>query len=334
MYSKKKVAVSKLSEVSPQEISEEILDETTPRQSSKPKALRQKPFTRQNCSAGQSPVQDDAAARLVLQPRSVTGKLLFPPAPNRLSQGFAQLTQIYMSRHRKKRQLLLPDDGKQLSAHKVRAEEGNRSRLTVHRQSKPGIAGGKAGVTAVGARKTVGQPPHKGPDMRVPVFTVKHRWLPGEKKSNVEVLKMIVPALRELLEFPDYLSFLVSSKQIYRKRLVNKEVERILTRGISNPAKRRAYWAAKCRIVERIRADGTGYSGYAKGAKTNYDIEKDLDRTFAPDHVFHSNPRNLKRLQAVLKAFVAKNRDVGYIQGLNFVTGHLLLLFDDEEVTP
>jgi hypothetical protein len=59
-------------------------------------------------------------------------------------------------------------------------------------------------------------------------------------------------------------------------------------------------------------------------------IDKDIDRTFINHPAFHLSPM-LQRLRRVLHAFACYRPDIGYCQSLNFVTGYLLLFYDEED---
>jgi len=57
---------------------------------------------------------------------------------------------------------------------------------------------------------------------------------------------------------------------------------------------------------------------------------KDLDRTFPSHPFFQSNGLGWHSLKNVLSAYAAKNPEIGYCQGQNFVVGVLLLMMDEE----
>ncbi|KAL6068423.1 Growth hormone-regulated TBC protein 1 [Balamuthia mandrillaris] len=60
------------------------------------------------------------------------------------------------------------------------------------------------------------------------------------------------------------------------------------------------------------------------------DITKDIDRTF-PGHSVFSLKENQDKLRRILTAYSVRNSEVGYCQGMNFIAGWLLLVFEDEE---
>ena len=53
-------------------------------------------------------------------------------------------------------------------------------------------------------------------------------------------------------------------------------------------------------------------------------ISKDIARTF-PEEQFFMDPVNLARFETLLKKFALYFPKVGYTQGLNFLSGYLLL---------
>nr|GEZ32634.1 EVI5-like protein [Tanacetum cinerariifolium] len=62
------------------------------------------------------------------------------------------------------------------------------------------------------------------------------------------------------------------------------------------------------------------------------DIIRDISRTF-PSHVFYQERHGpgQRSLYNVLKAYSVYDRDVGYVQGMGFVTGLLLLYMSEED---
>jgi hypothetical protein len=85
----------------------------------------------------------------------------------------------------------------------------------------------------------------------------------------------------------------------------------------------------------------TGYA-YFKSRVSDClpEIEKDVDRTFLSHETFSNKKKNLrdneqkknmiKKLSEVLNAFSNKNPQIGYIQGINFIAGHLLTVLNEE----
>ncbi|KAL0212251.1 hypothetical protein RCL1_005877 [Eukaryota sp. TZLM3-RCL] len=64
--------------------------------------------------------------------------------------------------------------------------------------------------------------------------------------------------------------------------------------------------------------------------KSTDQIDLDLERTFPENRRFRS-PSALSRLHNVLAAFSYKDKDIGYVQSLNYLVGMLLLIMDEEE---
>lgn len=74
------------------------------------------------------------------------------------------------------------------------------------------------------------------------------------------------------------------------------------------------------------------YSDYIyKSTKYVEDIKKDLPRTFPDDKTFDYNKKNYVKLSNILKAYAYFNDEIGYAQGLNFLVGHLIFAFNEEE---
>jgi hypothetical protein len=70
----------------------------------------------------------------------------------------------------------------------------------------------------------------------------------------------------------------------------------------------------------------TGQYGYME--KPLEDIAKDINRTFHTDRFDESGRRELSN---VLEALSFVRKDVGYCQGMNFIAGALINIFDSEE---
>ena len=151
------------------------------------------------------------------------------------------------------------------------------------------------------------------------------------KKSMLCYLKnkIVISTLCYLLNFQDYLSFLRTSNQIYSKKKINKKISLMLIKRMAPITNRLSYWTTQCNLS--INKDKYMYY-VLKNCKADEDISRDLDRTFPKEHKFYKKTENRQRLNKVLKAFANKNPDIGYIQGLNFIAGHLLLQFNDEVI--
>lgn len=116
------------------------------------------------------------------------------------------------------------------------------------------------------------------------------------------------------------------SRRIYNKNVLKKAQTAQLSSGLGKE-KRKIYWTHKC----RIREDKRLYEYYCSlPCKYDHDISKDVTRTFTLSHQFCNSTLNYMRLQRVLHSFAVKHPEIGYIQGLNFLVGNLLLLFPEE----
>eukprot|EP00826_Nyctotherus_ovalis_P046369 TRINITY_DN5234_c0_g2_i2.p1 TRINITY_DN5234_c0_g2~~TRINITY_DN5234_c0_g2_i2.p1 ORF type:complete len:301 (-),score=56.10 TRINITY_DN5234_c0_g2_i2:38-940(-) len=149
------------------------------------------------------------------------------------------------------------------------------------------------------------------------------------KDLKIELLghKEVVDRVKEYLCFKDYLSFLLVSKKVYTKKRIRKKIEQVLAEGITQ-GQRAEYWTYKCglnnfareRIYEMLKEQQQSLT---------YEMEEDIDRMFDTRNPFLSFPHNKVKLENVLKAFLAKHRDIGYIQGINFIAGKLLQKFNE-----
>ena len=60
-----------------------------------------------------------------------------------------------------------------------------------------------------------------------------------------------------------------------------------------------------------------------------FEIEKDIDRTFIDSKKFTESHRH--GLSIVLRSIAELQKDVGYVQGLNFIIGNLLIMIEHRE---
>ena len=64
--------------------------------------------------------------------------------------------------------------------------------------------------------------------------------------------------------------------------------------------------------------------------KYDIEIKKDLTRTFPDNVLFKYGNNYYNKLYHVLTAFSNYNKNIGYIQGLNFLAAHIIYFFDEE----
>ena len=125
---------------------------------------------------------------------------------------------------------------------------------------------------------------------------------------------------------------MLTSKQVYNAKLLRKVQLDMIVSGLSRRA-RKKLWRQKCQIHKLKQNDSKNYEYYCNTPTAcDHEIDKDITRTFTQNHQFCGDISNYKKLQRILHAFAAKHPEVGYIQGLNFVAGNLLLLFPEEVI--
>eukprot|EP00826_Nyctotherus_ovalis_P037854 TRINITY_DN3492_c0_g1_i13.p1 TRINITY_DN3492_c0_g1~~TRINITY_DN3492_c0_g1_i13.p1 ORF type:complete len:300 (+),score=57.08 TRINITY_DN3492_c0_g1_i13:239-1138(+) len=148
------------------------------------------------------------------------------------------------------------------------------------------------------------------------------------KKPMTEYLKMevIVSQVREYLSYSDFYHLLITSKQIFNQDLLTRLQVALIVRGLPRET-REKLWRQKCRITQKQPS----YNHYCLlPTDCEHDIAKDITRTFIPSHEFSRDSNNCAKLQRVLHAFAVRHPEIGYIQGLNFVAGNLVLQFPEE----
>ena len=141
----------------------------------------------------------------------------------------------------------------------------------------------------------------------------------------------VIEMMQLLLNIKDYTTYLLLSKTLYKKGKLKRKIVLTLIKGNISEVTRLKYWITQCSIVKIKVNSKHNFQYYVnKDCPYSSDISRDLDRTFPKEHVFYDRPENKQRLDRILKTLAVKNPDIGYIQGLNFIAGNLLLQFNDE----
>lgn len=114
------------------------------------------------------------------------------------------------------------------------------------------------------------------------------------------------------------------TKLMRPQQIIKTIKERKLHKGF--PQKFR--WDTWCTLL-KIRPNLQSYFSLPVSSEYYNDIEKDLDRTF-PDHIYfdkhHYGYFGQSALRRLLHKFCSKFPSIGYFQGLNFITGFLLMV--------
>eukprot|EP00658_Telonema_sp_P-2_P045315 TRINITY_DN33253_c0_g1_i1.p1 TRINITY_DN33253_c0_g1~~TRINITY_DN33253_c0_g1_i1.p1 ORF type:complete len:151 (-),score=48.74 TRINITY_DN33253_c0_g1_i1:56-508(-) len=105
------------------------------------------------------------------------------------------------------------------------------------------------------------------------------------------------------------------------------------TRGIPDEF-RPACWRRICESMHGCRIREDEYSKLldthaGEVTRATQDIDRDVDRTFPSNLAFMSTCR--EELRRVLTAVSYRVPRIGYCQGMNFITGMLLLLLEEED---
>jgi hypothetical protein len=136
----------------------------------------------------------------------------------------------------------------------------------------------------------------------------------------------ILLKINQYMSYKEFIVFFTSSKNIYNKKLLHKIQVEMILKGLGSK-KRKSLWLYKCKILYNMTLYKRYYSAPSRHAA---EIAKDITRTFDQRHIFCNDPTNYNKLQRVLHAFAVKHPEIGYVQGLNFVAGNLLILFPEE----
>lgn len=114
--------------------------------------------------------------------------------------------------------------------------------------------------------------------------------------------------------------------------LEDKELKYYCRKGLPQEYRAEVWWSL-LRCEEHKRESPDSYEHLLSrelDAKVKSDIETDLARTF-PDHIRFRTSAGQAELRNVLRAFALSFPSVGYCQGLNFIAGMMILVFESEE---
>ncbi|XP_068121364.1 growth hormone-regulated TBC protein 1 [Hyperolius riggenbachi] len=128
------------------------------------------------------------------------------------------------------------------------------------------------------------------------------------------------------------------SKLMQKSTAVEKslKVKRYIRKGIPNEHRCQVWMIVSGAQAQMERNPGYFHSALAEGKKNAKLVDlvvTDLNRTF-PDNVKFkkdASPSLQATLHNVLVAYGYHNKSVGYCQGMNFITGYLILVTKDEE---
>jgi len=142
--------------------------------------------------------------------------------------------------------------------------------------------------------------------------------------------EFILLKIKQYLSYEEFIVFFTSSKDIYNKKVLNKIQAEMILKGLDNN-KRKSLWLHKCKILYNMMGSKDVYKRYYSTPSGDaVEIKKDITRTFDHRHTFCNDTDNYNKLQRVLHAFAVKHPEIGYVQGLNFVVGNLLIQFPEE----
>jgi len=156
--------------------------------------------------------------------------------------------------------------------------------------------------------------------------------LPKTACHKVLTLESFIIKIAEYSGYQAFYALMISSRKVYNPKLIRKYQLDMCLNGLTK-IQRKRLWNQKCQIplIKELDPKGGKYEEYCKlRTSCDHDIDKDITRTFTYTHQFCKDSENYKKLRRLLHAFAAKHPEIGYIQGLNFVAGNLILLFPEE----
>lgn len=116
------------------------------------------------------------------------------------------------------------------------------------------------------------------------------------------------------------------------KKMLKRTFRDFLYKGLSTK-KRIDYWTTVTKIKIKKIMNKCKYQNYVK-QKSEYetDIIMDIERTYPLFTYFKHGYDGYNQLLNVLKAISHEFNDIGYCQGMNFISAVILLILGNEEV--
>ena len=116
-----------------------------------------------------------------------------------------------------------------------------------------------------------------------------------------------------------YKIFLPNNTNIFKNKFIKNIINSLLK-----------YSSEKIRNLKKEKLTDV-YKSYNYKSRYNECIINDLTRTFPEDENFNKNSLNYYKLYNILTTYSNFNKQIGYVQGLNFLSAIGLYLFDKEE---
>lgn len=114
---------------------------------------------------------------------------------------------------------------------------------------------------------------------------------------------------------------------------MHKTINKVLSQRLDSKSEIVNLWKLKYYPKTNNKANISSYYLSLANKKSNFDfeIEKDLERTFPLDITFNKGTHKYHKLLRILRAIAYHAPHVGYVQGFNFIIGNLLKLLKNEE---
>ena len=175
-------------------------------------------------------------------------------------------------------------------------------------------------------------------------ITTKHlKSLIHRKNAFYGILKLenFIKIFFSLCEIDNDLTtkFSLISKEIYKKirPLIYQKISKIIFKYNGNKVDRnkiKIYFMKNNSSLIKLSPAilHKKYTDLIFENNNQYDIEikKDLTRTFPDDILFKYGNVNYNKLYHILTAYSNYNKNIGYIQGLNFISAQIIYFFEDE----
>ena len=179
-------------------------------------------------------------------------------------------------------------------------------------------------------------------------------------KSMLKAKNSIIFNLIKYIDDSSFINLCCSSKKIYEKYSYYIKLYKLclLKKCISNYSYSKSndslndiipiYLKYRCSLWKSIfvksiynkqntnlKLNKQTLNNYINSCPDNYkiDIHKDLLRTINDDETFLKGNSNYKKLDNILKAYAYFNKEIGYVQGINFIVAYILYVFKEEEVS-
>ena len=172
---------------------------------------------------------------------------------------------------------------------------------------------------------------------KVKSVVANYKVIKDASKLEIFLDESINTKIIEFLSIKEIIKLMRCAKVLHNRFSLRLRQKIIITliNGIDEQT-RKKYWLNICNIKTFLEENIDHKAHFeilsTTDSKSKIEIEKDIDRTFPKEHIFHQSNISREQFYITLNAFSNNNPNIGYTQGLNFIAGNILILLKDPEV--